>query len=81
MTTENVSNEIVEYAVWYDAFDGPRRHMLANDKQGIQQIISDLQHDEIKRRTLAASVGIAADTHDFKFEILQNTVTTQKVQL
>lgn len=70
-----------EYAVWYEAFDGPRRHMLATDKTGVDQIISELNADEIKRRALAASVGLSVDAHDFKIEVVQNTLTSTPVQL
>lgn len=79
--TQQAADTTTEYQIWYDAPDGVRRSMNAEDEAGVQQILADLDADEARRQQLAASVGLAAVPHDLNVTVTKVTSTAEPVDL
>jgi hypothetical protein len=74
-------DDTTEYRVWYDAVDGARRSLNAEDEAGVQQIIADLDADEARRQLLATTVGLTTEPHDYNIAAEKVTTNSTPVDL
>jgi hypothetical protein len=69
------------YEVWYDARDGVRRHLKANTKAAVQEVIADLRADDDQHVLLGKTVGIHVAPRELNIEVLKTVSETTKVDV